>query len=786
MQSSIRFVLRWRSVGVLSLFVCLSVMPSSVCADERFSNELNSDVEEPRILLQENAVGVPIRPASSHPIHSTDSLVQLVIDTRESQRKRLLSTDVHTPWQIMHGLLGLRRDFIISHEKQTVNGLEWIASGPRFRNEAWFERTKFGGRAHPYSVPYAFEGHVNQLLAILSMSGLPLDYEFETATGPIKMRDMLANAQKTVNDREEITWTLWALSRYLPPDAQWRNAQGELWSIERMVKLQVDKPLQGSPCGGTHGLFALAHARNIYLRKGKPLRGVWLEAEQKIRRYTQTARMQQNSDGTLSSNFFKGREYKQDFDKRMESAGHILEFLMIALPQEELSQPWVRRAIEATCRDLMNNRHEYVSCSPLYHTVNALSTYLERVAPSTAPQQVAGAEGNTRTIAQSRILAEPSDTSRPEATAAPQEGTGETKSGTTSPVKVAELKPEVSVSPTMTLGATEKIPGAPVISSDAAASPDTAMTLPVESGDSHGLTASNVNSVSPDQLIEIPDSRGSSNLTEAGLAAPGTAMSNGDLPQVQDPVPLEIPAVSDSQGQTSTDSSPSAVQPSEVKSVDDGQQIPAAETAKDDPGKDGEKQSEQQDQSDSGGSDPVLIPESAEQDSDKDLKSDGTVPQTPSVVDQPSVPVQTNVGGGAASNMRTAGMSQPVETVDQKSAVGIEASQQLLVPLVSVPSSAGGAEMPPSGSDGEKGTAQQPVEASEISGKQTTSAAVGIQIPTYQWFQFSISTSIKIVQEGQEKPPAPPAPQAPPESSRPTRNSKWRSASRPGSQKFTR
>jgi len=190
---------------------------------------------------------------------------------------------------------------------------------------------------------------------------------------------MVEHAQKTISTKDEPTWTLWALSRYLPSDATWRNTSGENWSIERLVSIQTAKPLKGTACGGTHGLFALAHARNVYLRTGKPLRGVWLEAEYKIRKHINTARVQQNSNGMLSSNYFRGREYKQDFNKRMASAGHILEFLMIALPQDELQQAWVRRAIHTVAQDLIQNRKAEVRCSPLYHAVNGLNIYLDRV-----------------------------------------------------------------------------------------------------------------------------------------------------------------------------------------------------------------------------------------------------------------------------------------------------------------------------------------------------------------------------------------------------------------------
>ena len=381
-------------------------------------NELNSPIDEPQVTIDEHSSNAVMRPVPLVIQQAKDPLVKLVYETREAQRRRLLSTAEHTPWQIMHGMLALREEFLIRHNGQPVSCLEWIKTGPTFENENWFEKTQIRvltgrggnnafemvmvGRGHPYNKPYAFEGHINQFVAILSMSGVPLETQFNTPQGPVSMRDMLTYAKMTVNEKEEVTWTLWALSRYLPPDAEWTNAQGEKWSIERLVKIETGKSLQGAPCGGTHGLFALAHARNVYLRSGKPLVGVWLEAEQKIRRYIQTARMQQNSNGTLSSNYFRGREYKQDFDKRMASSGHLLEFLMMALPSQELNAPWVRRAIEATSNDLMVNRKAEVSCSPLYHATSALSIYLDRITP-VAPNIAQGAP-KTHTISNSKEI----------------------------------------------------------------------------------------------------------------------------------------------------------------------------------------------------------------------------------------------------------------------------------------------------------------------------------------------------------------------------------------------
>ena len=316
---------------------------------------------------------------------SRDPLVDSVQKAIESSRRRILDTDKHSPWQIMHGLLGLRQGFQIRHDGKVASGIAWLSeSGPEYEGESWFEITPHGGRAHPYTRPYAFEGHANQFLAILSMSSLPLEHGFRTAAEEtITVGDMIENAKMQVSDKGELSWTLWALSRYVPSDAKWINAAGEAWSIERIVEIETAKPTRGAPCGGTHNVFALAHAVNVYLRNRSSLRGIWLEADQKVQRHIEIAKQFQNSDGMLSTNYFVSQEYDQEFSKRLASSGHVLEFLMLALDQKELHARWVRRAVNALARDLIRNRSMVAKCGPLYHTVDGLVVYLDRTQPRT-------------------------------------------------------------------------------------------------------------------------------------------------------------------------------------------------------------------------------------------------------------------------------------------------------------------------------------------------------------------------------------------------------------------
>ncbi|MEX0703611.1 MAG: hypothetical protein WD069_16060 [Planctomycetales bacterium] len=319
-------------------------------------------------------------------VPAADPLAELVDEAIRTSSRRRLVADLHTPWQIIHGVLAYRHEFLLRDGDADVPALDWIAKGPSYKGEPWFQKTEHGGRAHPFTKPYIFEGHPNQFLALMSMSKLPTDFRFETKDGPITVDDMVRNAQMDANTKEEITWTLWALSHYLPYDAQWHNKQGEAWSMERLVQIEVRNDVNRAACGGTHGLFALASARDAYLRAtGQPLRGVWLAADQKVQQHIQIVRMLQNPDGTFSTNFFAGRGPGRDFDAVLVSSGHTLEFLMRALPDERLNEEWIRRGVGAIARGLVDYRNAPLDCGPLYHAVSGLTLYRERTRPQAPP-----------------------------------------------------------------------------------------------------------------------------------------------------------------------------------------------------------------------------------------------------------------------------------------------------------------------------------------------------------------------------------------------------------------
>lgn len=336
-------------------------------------------------------VGVSLEPsAAGNSEQAQFDLLMKQVDTAiDVNSRRYLVANTHSPWQIFHGILALGQNFQVKLDQKKISAIEWIATADtKFDNEPLIVVTDRGANFHSFSRPYAFQGHPGQFLALLTHSNLPPDFKFHTPTKDVTLLDILKDTMWSVNSSEEITWVLWGLNHYLSTDAHWTNKTGEAWSIERLVQIETQNVVEKAACGGNHGLFALSRTRDKYLKAGHPLRGTWLAADHKVKRYIEIARSMQNSDGTFSANFYVGPEHATDINKRLNSTGHTLEFLAVALPDQRLKEPWVQNSVWALSKDLVEHRHQAVDCGPLYHSLDALIIYRDRIQSLKAPEQL--------------------------------------------------------------------------------------------------------------------------------------------------------------------------------------------------------------------------------------------------------------------------------------------------------------------------------------------------------------------------------------------------------------
>ena len=362
------------------------------------------------------------QPAPVIPPGPVDPVLAQVKQAIELNKRRFLDpSQGHTPWMIMHGVLALRKEYELKIGGKSVNAIDYITqqnpyysgtlpvnpnnAGSSFLHAQghWFQSTAYGGRAQPYIVSFAFEGHINQFLAILSVADLPLTQTFVVAdsqrpgaTKTITMADMVRHAQMNVHagDSNEVAWTLWFLSNYLAPDEKWVNKDGNPWSMEQLVTIQTNAPLFNpekllAPCGGTHGLFALACACNSYEKKFGKLDGAWFTARMKLDERIAQAKAMQNGDGSFSTEYFKNSGWSAEMGPRFKSSGHMLEWLMLALPPEELKQQWVQAGVMSVANDLVGNGNvdivDTATTGAMYHALHALVLYRNRIDPPASP-----------------------------------------------------------------------------------------------------------------------------------------------------------------------------------------------------------------------------------------------------------------------------------------------------------------------------------------------------------------------------------------------------------------
>jgi hypothetical protein len=295
-------------------------------------------------------------------------------------------------WQIVHGALAFKREFLVSDGMKDVSAVDYILAGGKMkgldlrRGDLLDEATKRFGIKTVIAEDKMGQGHSDQWLGYLSDCHLPLDEPIVVEGEKHTIADYIDQAKRDVieNPIQEYSWTLMALSAYYPSDYSWKAKDGSEWSIPKLVEIELGHNLDSSACGGTHRMVALTMAFNRHVAAGKPIEGVWKKLQERIADCIQKANQFQNPDGSLSTNYFSRPGKSADLAVCMGSAGHVMEFLATAMSKDELQQPWVKRAVLDVCKTFRKTKPVDVECGALFHAAHGLVLYREKVyAPRT-------------------------------------------------------------------------------------------------------------------------------------------------------------------------------------------------------------------------------------------------------------------------------------------------------------------------------------------------------------------------------------------------------------------
>jgi hypothetical protein len=298
---------------------------------------------------------------------------------------RHLNTKDQAGWQVVHGILVYGRDYQIYNDGQLVPALDYLLGGGALRG--WnMHKGDHGVEAVLEAGSNTGQGHEDQWLGYLSQCGLSPDEPIMAAGQRYTIRDLITQAQWDIYDGMEATWTLMAFSTFLPLNTSWQAKDGSTWTIERMVRMETDQDLDSSACGGTHRMYGLATAMKRHREAGGQLeedpRGTWRRCQDKIDQAIQGARENQQPDGSFSTNYFARPASSPEISKRISTSGHVLEFLMVALDDKQLEEPWVKRAVLHLVECFEKTQNFDLECGALYHAAHGLDLYrLRRFGP---------------------------------------------------------------------------------------------------------------------------------------------------------------------------------------------------------------------------------------------------------------------------------------------------------------------------------------------------------------------------------------------------------------------
>jgi len=260
-----------------------------------------------------------------------------------------------------------------------------------------------GSRIMP-RIGYALQARPSQFLAVLAQSRVPLDYEIRVGERRGTVADLVEFEKLSVRSGDDLSSTLIGLVHYLEEEQSWENDLGEEWSLERLIREELGRSANTSDSEVTDRLMGLSYAVDRQAEREQSLEGQFLLAQQHVSEFHDYALSLQNSDGSWHPSFFARKGTTGDTIGTLRSTGHILEWLVFSLPEDQLKGPRVARSVAYVTALLGSQRvgRSVASMSTqdidsVMHAAHALRIYDRRVFKPLAPREPEAEEAEALT-----------------------------------------------------------------------------------------------------------------------------------------------------------------------------------------------------------------------------------------------------------------------------------------------------------------------------------------------------------------------------------------------------
>jgi hypothetical protein len=286
------------------------------------------------------------------------------------------TTAARSPWAVMHAVLAFGSEYELIGPKGRVNAIGWMCHNGLCRTQRMF--TPRGDSFVP-NIGGGVQGHQGQFLAILAQCQVPPDYPIQIGDRAFKVEDLVRYEMATCQENSELTFKLIGLSYYLDSNKQWRANDGKAWNIQKLIQEELKQPIVGAACGGTHRLMGLSFAIKQRVLQGQPVQGQYVRAAKFVNEYINYTWRLQNPDGSFSTNWYESRGNEPKEERKVQTSGHMLEWLMFNVSDSELRSPRVQRAVDFLLNHIYDKRDKKWPIGPRGHATRALALYAARM-----------------------------------------------------------------------------------------------------------------------------------------------------------------------------------------------------------------------------------------------------------------------------------------------------------------------------------------------------------------------------------------------------------------------
>jgi hypothetical protein len=329
---------------------------------------------KPDVLPDSSAIADPSLPPE------LQSLSERIHDILATYSERQLNSAQQSPWEIMHRIVAFGIPTEIRREGpdgERVNAIGWLLWGNRSNS---LPLVVLSGGKPMCTVGPGMQGHPGQFLGMLAQSEVSPTSPFKLQGKSFTVADIIEQEKLDCSSNMELTFKLIAFSYYLKSDETWTNRDGQTWSISKLIQEEIRTPVRSGACGGTHRLFGLSSAYLYRAKRGKPIDGEFKRAQTFIRDYQRyTLSSLENPDGSFSTEWFNHPANASDLPRKLQTTGHILEWLVWSLPEDELRDPRIIRSAKFLADTLSDQTKHDWSVGPLGHALHALAIYDKRL-----------------------------------------------------------------------------------------------------------------------------------------------------------------------------------------------------------------------------------------------------------------------------------------------------------------------------------------------------------------------------------------------------------------------